>query len=195
MKVIKTLLLAVILLIAATVHAQEVGPGADSPLRTGNPDAPFKIEVFYDYQCGACASFHEKLTKIITTYPNNVVVTIRHYPMPFHNHAILAARAVEAARSNGKGIEMTEKILANQENWTADIGAEQKFFRYVTELSLDLQQFKQDFESQEVLDRINLDVERAKSLKVNAVPTVILNGKQLNYSELAGLEDIILKGN
>ena len=42
-------------------------------------------------------------------------VSFRHNPLPFHNNAMLAALAAEAAREQGKFWEMHDKLFANQQ--------------------------------------------------------------------------------
>lgn len=174
---------------------QEVKPGADSPLHRGNPSAEFKIEVFYDYQCPSCVPFHQKLTQVLAKYPDRVSVTIRNFPLAMHDKALFAAKVVEAARLQGKGFEMAETLLDKQVKWANDPQAEKRFVQYAVKLGLNKQQFKQDVQAQQLVERITLDVERAKSLELNYVPSVILNGKHLSFVEALELEEVILKGN
>lgn len=179
----------------SVTHAQEIEPGANSPIHFGNPDAKFKIEIFVDFQCPTCASYNESLKAVEEKYPDKIQITIRHFPLPIpaHDKAIIAARAVEAACKQAKCIEMVNLILAKQRNWATNVRARQLFTQYARKLRLDMKQYKHDFDSQETLNRIEQDYARARSLKLDSVPSVILNGKLMNYVESLDLEEIISK--
>jgi protein-disulfide isomerase len=84
---------------AGAIFAQDGTPGANPPLQTGNLSALTKIEVFNDYQCGACVRFNAVLKKVEKAHRGKVLITFRNFPLsiPSHNNNYPAARAVEAA--------------------------------------------------------------------------------------------------
>lgn len=160
------------------------------PLRSGNPNAFAKIEVFYDLQCASCAAYHPTLKSIEGKFGDKILATFRHFPMnlPTHDKAFLAARVVEAANVQGKGRQMLDMVLANQKKWTADPRAESMFFGYALTLRLNMQLFRKDFESEKTLHRIVDDLVLVKQLNLTATPTVFLNGKQLTFVEAIEIE-------
>lgn len=177
------------------VHTQEIKPGANLPLKMGDPNAEFKLEIFLDFQCPSCARFNEILKDAKKKYGNRLFIIYRHFPLPLHDKAILSARAVEAAYKQSKGFEMAEILLDNQQKWSVSERAPEIIRRYAKSLDLNIAEFEKDLNAQETLARINLDTERGKSLQLGAVPTVILNGKQLNFIDVMEIEEIFSKSN
>ena len=181
-------------LFCLTALAQDEKPGAISPYQEGNFDAPFRIEVFNDYQCPGCGDFNKKLKCLKEKYSDRVLIIFRNYPLTFHKNAMLAAKAVEAAGKQGKISEMMNFAYKSRESWGEKDNAEAIFIRQAGKMGMDIEWFKLDLQSQEILDRINFDIERAKSLKLNGTPSVFLNNKEMNFADADNLEEIILQG-
>jgi protein-disulfide isomerase len=196
MKVWKKLLIeaAALIFIASSV-VPVTAQTAPSSLTIGPPGAAFKIEAYYDAQCGSCAKFHEALRKTIARYPGKVFVKIRHFPLQLHENAFMASSAIEAARKQGKGIEMMELLLKEQSRWSGVKNPVSSFVGYSDALGLDSKKFRIDLIADDVLLAVILDMERGKRASVAATPSVFLNGRLLTYYESLELEDIISKGN
>ncbi|HEX8736238.1 MAG TPA: thioredoxin domain-containing protein [Pyrinomonadaceae bacterium] len=174
--------------------AQETKKGASPARQKGNPDAKVRIEVFNDYQCPTCASFDETLNDISRKYPNEVLIIYRNFPLTsVHKNAMAAAKAVEAAGKQGKFWEMMQLVYKNQERWSDSKSAVADFVKYAKKLGLNIETFKTDLESQTVADRINADIQRVEFLKLGSTPSVIFNGRILEFSEASDLEKIIEK--
>lgn len=188
------LLFLFLLATSGSLLGQVVERGADSPIRFGNSEAKTKIEIFVDFQCPSCASFNERLEEVEKEYPAKVEIIFRHFPLPMHDKAIIAAKAVEAARSQGKGLEMIDLIFANQKMWTNDPHVKM-FTGYARKLGLDRVKFEADFESSETLHRIAADISRAKFLKLNYTPSVLINEKLITFVESLEIKKIVLQGN
>ena len=73
----------------------------------------------------------------------------RHNPLPFHQNAMPAALAAEAAREQGKFWEMHDKLFANQQ--ALDRASLEQ---YAQELGLDMAEFKAALDSDKGKDRI-----------------------------------------
>lgn len=168
--------------------------GAANPFSKGEADAKFQIEVFYDFQCPSCASFHPILRKIEEKHGDNVRIVVRHFPLPIHDKAYEAALAVEAAGMQGKFWEMSDLLLTNQTRWANSKDFHVRFIRYAKMLDLDIERFNQDRAGIAARGRVNLDIQRGKSVEINSVPSVILNGKLLSYAEASELDKIISRG-
>lgn len=182
------------LLVSAQLAVQ---PGADLPLQSGNPAAEFKIEIFNDYACPSCATYFKKLRDLEERYPDKVLITYRNFPLMIPSHAgnVQAARAVEAAGRQGRSLQMMELVYKGSSKWAQNEKAEDVFIRYARSLGLDVTSFTADMHSEDIATRIELDMERAKSLKLNSTPSFFLNDKQLPFAEAQNIEDIISKGN
>jgi len=188
------LLFLVLGTISSSFGQLAVQPGANDPLHFGNPDAQIKVEVFIDLQCPACADYNERLRAVEEKYPKKVQIIFRHFPLAMHDKAMIAARAVEAANEQGKGLQMTDLMFANQKLWSDDPKVKM-FAGYARRLGLDLDRFSRNFDSEAILNRVQQDIARARSLKLNSTPTVFIDGKELTYPEALEIEKIVSEGN
>jgi len=188
------LLFLVLGTISSSFGQLAVQPGASDPLHFGNPDAQMKIEVFVDLQCPACADYNERLRAVEEKYPKKVQIIFRHFPLAMHDKAMIAARAVEAANEQGKGLQMIDLMFANQKLWSDDPKVKM-FAGYARRLGLDLDRFSRNFDSEAILNRVQQDIARARSLKLNSTPTVFIDGKELTYPEALEIEKIVSEGN
>src|SRR5207249_627548 len=104
-----TLIVLALFAFGAFVQAQ-IRPdlGADSPIQWGKLNAKFRIEVFIDLQCPSCANFSKILRSVETKHPGELLITFRHFPLaiPAHDKAYEAAKFLEAAHHQQKGLEM-----------------------------------------------------------------------------------------
>jgi protein-disulfide isomerase len=190
-----TVCFAICLFCVFKISAQKESSGAVPAHQIGNPNAAYKLEIFVDFQCPTCAVFNKKLNALRAKYPNDIFVMFRNFPLPIpaHDKALLAAKAAEAAGRQGKFWEMSNLLLENRTGWSESGSAETLFVKDAKKLGLEIETFKTDLESEEVLKRINLDLERVRSLNVNSTPTVFLNNKLLSFEEISNLEEIISK--
>ena len=189
-----TLLSIILLLFAGLVIAQETAAPGET-ITFGNPKAQNRVEVFYDLQCTACAPFHMSLKQIVERNPEAVFVIVRHFPLPLHDRAFMASSVAEAAKKQGKGIEMVDLLLQEQSKWSTAQRSFPMIQKYATSLGLDLKKFQKDISSDETILFVLRDISRARRLEVTSTPTAFLNGKQLTFAESQQLEKIISKGN
>ena len=105
----------------------------------------------------------------------------RHYPLPEHANAELAARSAEAAGRQGKFWEMHHLLFARQKEWAkkAKAEAERIFVQYAASLNLDTEQFQGDLRSQEIIDKITNDYQEGRRYGVKVTPTFFLNGEKI----------------
>jgi len=192
-----TVCLLICLFCLFKVSAQEKEPGANPPHQLGNPNAKYKLEIFIDFQSPTYAASYKKLDALKAKYPNNILIIFRHFPLdnPAHDKAFLAAKVAESAGKQGKFWEMYNLLLQNQKTWSTSSSAENMFVNYAKKLLLNVEIFKADLQSEEITERINLDLKKARFLKLDSTPTVFLNDKELRFEEFSNLEEIISKDN
>ena len=174
---------------------QSAAKEADLALSFGNPKAENRIEVFYDFQCGSCATFHASLRRLVERFPERAFVIVRHFPLPLHDRAFMASSVVEAAKRQGKGMEMVDLLLQEQSKWSTAARSFPLISKYATQVGLDLKRFQKDLTSDDVILFVLRDHSRGKRLEVDSTPTGFLNGRKLTYPELLELEEFISKGN
>ena len=162
----------------------------------GKSDAKVTIVEFGDFQCPACAATHPVVESLLDEYGDQVYFVFRHYPLPMHKHAQLAANAAEAAGAQGKFFEMYDALFQNQPEWENSNDALKLFEGYATNIGLDIEQFKTDIEKKTFADKIQQDVTDGNIVGVQATPTFFINGEEIRgglpYDEFKTKIDAIL---
>lgn len=162
-------------------------PGAEPAHALGSPNAPVTLEEFGDFECPPCAMLHPVLKTMEAEFGTaKLRIIFREFPLvPNHAHALVAARAAEAAGLQGKFWEMHDMIYEHQKDWHEVFDARPIFEGYARTIGLDVERFKRDNENEIVERRIFLDGKRAHALGVKGTPTVFLNGRELPFESLA----------
>ena len=128
------------------------------------------IVVFSDYQCPFCSRLEGSLAKI-----TDAKIVWKNFPLPFHDHAELAAEASLAAGDQGKFWEMHDLMFANQDKLArADLEG------YAQKLNLDLASFRAALDSHKYKQAIEADVAQGKGVGVAGTPTMVVDGKVLH---------------
>jgi protein-disulfide isomerase len=148
-------------------------PIGDAPGR-GGAEAKVTIVVFSEFQCPFCGRVEPTLEQALRTYGDDVRVVWKHLPLPFHERALPAAYAVEAAAAQGKFWPMHDALFAHQ---TA-LGPEE-LAKYAGELKLDVARFTADLASDTVRARVEADRKLAQTLGVRGTPTLFVNGRRV----------------
>ncbi len=164
----------------AAAKANE-GVVADMPHTKGNTTATVVLTEYSDFQCPACAAFQPVLTDILDQYGEQLKFEFKHFPLPIHSLAIPAARAAEAAGQQGKFFEFHDALFANQAVWSKSVNPMSNFMEYAEELGLDTAQFKRQYGSSLIKDRIQQELLTARGLNLTGTPTFFLNGEQMKF--------------
>ncbi len=128
---------------------------------SGPTDAPVTIIVFSDYQCLSCAFLAASLKQIRLTHPNDVRLIYLDAPVTGNDKDNLTIQAVEAASLQGKFWEMHDLLFEKQGEWISIAPAD--FEKWASDqaafLGMDPDQFRSDFSSQAVADRLRQAVQ------------------------------------
>lgn len=84
--------------------------------RIGLADAPYRLVVWFDYQCPACRRFEGELDLARQELGDSLAVIYRHFPLTGHALAFEAAVAAECAREQGRFPEMHEALFGDPLN-------------------------------------------------------------------------------
>lgn len=152
---------------------------ADNGHARGGENAKVVIEEYGDYQCPPCGELFPELKTLEKQYGDQIRLVFRQFPLQMHKHAILAAKAAEAAGLQGRFWEMHDMLYQNQLSWSVAEDVRPVFLQYARMLGLDVDRFVRDIDGPEVSSRIIADTERGKAAGVEGTPTVFLNGRQL----------------
>jgi protein-disulfide isomerase len=164
---------------AATAASEAVYrvPTLDAPARGGARPKVTLIE-FADFQCPFCARVHPTLQALLKTYGPDVALVFRHNPLPFHDNAMPAALAAEAARQQGKFWEMHDKLFAHDTELDRA-----SLERYAGELGLDIARFKAGLDAEVGKDRISRDTDDAARFTTGGTPWFFINGRSLRGAQ------------
>jgi len=158
---------------------------AGSPFK-GPENAPVTIVVFDDYQCPYCAGLEPLLRQVSETFPKDVKLVIKHFPLPMHAYAKKAAAAAMAAGKQGKFWEMHEKLFANQKD-LSDVKVE----AIAGELGLNVEQFDKDLKDPSLASFIDKDMNDGVRAGVQGTPAIFINGKPFNQRSLESFRQAI----
>jgi protein-disulfide isomerase len=158
----------------------------------GNRDAKIVLIEYSDFQCPACGFYFSILKKLSEEFGENIAIVYRHFPLfSIHPNAKAAAYAAEAAGKQGKFWEMHDLIFTNQDEWINKKNVDEIFIKYAQSLNLNIDQFKKDFSSKEIKQKIENSYKNALKLGLDSTPTFFLNGKKIpnprNYEDFKNL--------
>jgi len=146
----------------------------------GGKEALATLIEYSDFQCPACGSYYPIVKKVTEDLGAKVRFAYRHFPLPQHKNAKLAATVAEAAGKQGKFWEMHDLIFQNQSDWSEEKNAAILFAKYAQDIGLDLARFQTDIASDDIKAKIENDYKSGVKAGVNSTPSFFLNGKKIN---------------
>jgi protein-disulfide isomerase len=141
-----------------------------SPTR-GPANAPVTVIVFSDFQCPFCSKSEDTVRQLEAAYPGKIRYVFKNNPLPFHDHARLAAKAALAANEQGKFWEYHDALYAHQKDLDRA-----SLEQYATELGLDLRRFRAALDDARLDTVIEADVTEAHRLELKGTPSFFVNG-------------------
>jgi protein-disulfide isomerase/uncharacterized membrane protein len=159
--------------------------------RFGPEKAPVRVVMYTDYQCPDCKLMEQQVEQILAAHPNEVSVSIKHFPFctecnaqiaeaNFHPNACWAARAAESA-----GILFGTEGFHKMHNWLFSKGGvflnAEEITGAVRQAGFDPDQsrFLEMMTSDEPLKRIRTDIDEAVMYGLKNTPFVFVNGVEL----------------
>lgn len=146
----------------------------------GNASSTVVIIEYSDFECPACRTYYSVTKELTTEFGNQIAFVYRHFPLiEIHPNAMLAAQAAEAAGKQSKFWEMHNLLFEKQNEWASVSDVKPLFESYAKLLGISVEQFKTDFNSQEIKNFIK--AQRAHAIKsgLQGTPTFFVNGKQI----------------
>jgi len=146
----------------------DIQPG--TPVK-GVQDAPVTIVEYTDFQCPYCARGAKTMEYLLKKYDGKVRVAFKNLPLEMHEQALPAAKAALAAHKQGKFWPYHDLLFANASQ--LDDATLEKFAK---DLSLDVEQFNRDRQSDEIAKQVESDKAQAAKLNLRSTPMFIANG-------------------
>jgi Na+/H+ antiporter NhaA len=152
--------------------SEEVDPERDH-IR-GPDSAPVTLVEYGDYQCPYCGQAELVIRELLDEFGDELRYVWRHLPLnDVHLNAQMAAEATEAAGSQGAFWAMHDKLLAAQDELTA-----QDLKRHAEDLGLDVDRFWDELRRREHAERVAEDVASADTSGVAGTPSFFINGRR-----------------
>ncbi|WP_369371279.1 DsbA family protein [Promicromonospora sp. Populi] len=163
---------------AAPISAQSAAPAgthdSDFALRWafGNPEAPFTIVEFGDFECPYCGAAKPVLHELIKNSDGQIRLVWRHFPLfEPHPFALTAALAAEAAGHQGAFWPMAGLLFKNQASLD-----DASIVRYGEQLGLDTDTLVGE-PAQRFSEAVRTDYQEGIDAGVHGTPTLFINGE------------------
>ena len=155
---------------AAPAEPVEINVG-NSPAR-GSADAPVTVAVWTDFQCPFCGRFADNLEAALENFTDEQVrVTVKAFPLGFHQQAHLAAQASLAANAQGKFFEYHDMLFENMRNLMRP-----DLERYAEELGLNMEQFRAALDDGTYAAQVDAEMAEGRAVGVTGTPGWFVNG-------------------
>lgn len=143
----------------------------------GNESAPVTVVIFSDFECPYCGdfarySFPDVKKNLIDT--GKVRLSFRHFPLPTHTHAYVAAQAAACAQDQNMFWEYHDVLYAHQD--ALEIG---KLQTYAADLGLDTELFNDCLASELRAPTVIADRQLGLDRGVAGTPTFFFNGRKV----------------
>ena len=148
----------------------------------GNINAKIKLIIFESLTCGHCADFHKYVyPELKKNYIDTGLASIEFKSFPL-DIAALNASKVAHCKNDGKS-EILHFLFDNQSKWAKGNSIEE--FNDNLKKILNSQNFGIDFnkciDNKKIEDYVLENrIEGVKKFKINATPTIIINGEKFN---------------
>lgn len=164
----------------------------------GPVDAKVTLVEYLDFECEACGAYYPLTSKLKEEYKDSMRFVIRYFPLPGHKNSRTAAYAAEAAGKQGKFWEMYNILFTKQSEWgEQQVVNQDQFEQYAVEAGVNIDQWKKDVASDEVMNRVEDSYQEALNLKLEGTPVFFINGKMIEsprgYEEFKKLIDKALE--
>lgn len=153
----------------------------------GDLGARFTLVEFSDMECPFCKQFHDTPKQIVDASKGNVNVQWKHMPLDFHNPAArkeaLAAECIAEQKGNrGFWVFVNDIFYHSQGNGAgvADLAS------VATGVGADLDVLRECLRSGKYEDKVEADIQKAKSYGVNGTPATFVVDNQTGKSQLLG---------
>ena len=151
----------------------------------GPADAPVTLVEYGDYECPYCGRAYPLIKQVQKRMGDRLRFVFRNFPLnTIHEHAGVAAQAVEAAAAQGKFWEMHDLLYEHQD----DLG-DTDLRQYALKVGLEIYRFDADLSSERFAKRVRDDFRGGLRSGVNGTPTFFING--VRYDGENALEPLL----
>lgn len=150
----------------------------------GDPNAPVQVLEFGDFECPGCAYYAtvtgpDVMKRLVET--GEIAFRFFDLPLDIHPNSVPAHNAAHCANEQGKFWEMHDRLFQGQFEWNTQATRSPKkvFEGYARDLSLDVGQWNECFDSGKMLPQILANRNEANRLRVGSTPTFVIGGRMI----------------
>lgn len=152
----------------------------ENVIKFGPDDAKVRLVEYSDFQCPYCQLFQKTVSEVVKEYGDKVQFVFKNLPLEsIHPRAKAAAMAAECANEQGKFMEYSDKLFANQKIWGATKD-NKMFVGYASQLKINTAQFTQCLSEEKYKGKIEEDLKEATEFGISGTPAVFINDKFKN---------------
>jgi protein-disulfide isomerase len=111
---------------------------------------------------------------VFESFPNQVKIVFKHYPLGSHKLAVKASLTAQAAHLQGKFWGLHDELFKYSDQLT-----DEKIQEAVRSQGINAEQLDRDLRNPRVTAQVQEDINEAIRIGVRGVPTVFVNGKRL----------------
>ncbi len=154
----------------------DVSPVGPDDHVTGATEPKMVMYEYSDFQCPGCSGMAPIVKEFVRNHPE-IQFVYRHFPLSFHENAMLAAEAAEAAAAQGKFWEMHDKLFSDN-TWKGMSAedARKQMSVYAKDLGLDVAKFDEALNNHTYKARVERDLNEATLLQLQGTPSFIIDG-------------------
>lgn len=161
----------------------------------GSKEAPVTIVEYSDLQCPFCARAHQTIEKLVADYEGKVKWVWKHFPLTaIHKWAEDAAVGMECVRQQKEEAawEFAAYVFDHQREINQG-NLDEKVSEFAREKGLNERKLKSCRKDEDVLEKVQADMEEGKAVGVGSTPTFYVNGHPLKgarpYAEFQAAVD------
>lgn len=151
----------------------------------GDPNAPVTFTIYADFQCPFCLQFHQDVyPQIIDDFVRDGKVKIEFREFPAlggadlgsdGNESVQAAEAAVCAGEQGKYIEYSDKLYANQRGENQGAFNNDRLKTFADELGLDTGKFNDCLDSGRYEAAVIQSMDEGRALGITATPMFVID--------------------
>jgi protein-disulfide isomerase len=169
--------LVIVAVVAVVVAGFLLFSRNDTTAAPQNADGRVTVVEYLDLECPSCRAAFPGVERLKTEYGERVTFDVRHFPIPSHRNAELAAVAVEAAGAQGKRDDMFRLMFDAQQEWGGQQTSQRAVFAgFAQQLGLDQAAFDKALDDPALRERVLAQRSEGSKAGVSGTPTFFING-------------------
>jgi protein-disulfide isomerase len=172
----------------ATVVDQTKESAKSSQPFLGNPDAKVVVDYYFDFYCPLCRQKSGALEQLAGEFGDQL--KIEYHYLPLSDASTLALAAAECASRQDKFWPYYNLLFASQ----GQVFNSEQLKEFAGQLGLATVDFDRCLDSRETLAVVQSEMLAATRNGVNSVPTVLVSGKGVDFSNLEERVKVLVVG-